>query len=261
MEIVIFGLTVSSSWGNGHAALWRGLIRALQRQGHRVTFFERDQPFYASTRDLPLLPDGAELVVYKDWEAVRPLAGAILMKADAGIITSYCPDGIAATDLVCDAQRPVRCFYDMDTPVTLARIEAGENLPYIGPEGLASFDLVLSYTGGAVLETLRNTLGARRVMPLYGWVDPELHHPDQPQPQYAALLSYIGTYAADRQPMLNALLLEPARRRPADRFVIAGAQYPGKFPWGEESFRGAKTYSSCATCRPLSIVRSMLPRA
>jgi spore maturation protein CgeB len=231
MEIVIFGLTVSSSWGNGHAALWRGLIRALQRQGHRVTFFERDQPFYASTRDLPVLTDGAELVLYKDWETVRPQARAILRKADAGIVTSYCPDGIAATSLICDAQRPVRCFYDMDTPVTLARIQAGESLPYIGPDGLASFDLVLSYTGGAVLETLCDTLGAHRVMPLYGWVDPDLHHPDRPQPQYEALLSYIGTYAADRQATLDALLLESARRRPADRFVIAGAQYPETFPW------------------------------
>ena len=104
-----------------------------------------------------------------------------------------------------------------------------------GP-GLSGFDLVLSYTGGAALDALRARLGARRVLPLYGSVDPDLHRPAPPRTDYMALLSYIGTYAADRQDALERLFVEPARLRPEDRFVIAGAQYPDRFPWTSNTF-------------------------
>ncbi len=231
MNIVIFGLSVSSSWGNGHAALWRGLIRALLAGGHRVTFFERDVPYYAENRDLDALPEGGTLVLYRDWAEALPMIRRALDGADVGMVTSYCPDALAATRLVGEARLPVRCFYDLDTPVTLARLEAGEAVDYIGPEGLRGFDLVLSYTGGAALEALTSRLGARLVVPIYGSVDPDLHRPAPARPEYAALLSYIGTYAADRQAALERLFVEPARRRPQDRFVIAGAQYPDAFPW------------------------------
>jgi spore maturation protein CgeB len=236
MRIVIFGLTVSSSWGNGHAALWRGLLRALLAAGHHVTFFERDQSFYAENRDLFALPAPGALVLYPDWPDVLPQARTALAGADAAIVTSYCPDGVAATALVLDSSVGTRCFYDMDTPVTLAQLASGESVPYLGPLGLGGFDLVLSYTGGKALTALQARLGARRVAPLYGWVDPTQYHPAEPRPQYAARLSYIGTYAADRQATLEALLIEPARRRPADRFVIAGAQYPAGFPWTDNLF-------------------------
>ncbi len=236
MRIVIFGLSVSSSWGNGHAALWRGLLRALLRDGHHVTFFERDVPYYAEHRDLFLLPDGGELVLYTDWDEVRSHAARSLAEADVGMVTSYCPDGIAASDLVLSSRVPVRCFYDLDTPITLARLEAGESVFYIGPRGLADFDIVLSYTGGPALDALRARLGARLVLPIYGSVDPDLHHPAEPLPRYAGVLSYLGTYAADRQDSLQRLFIEPARRRPAERFVIGGAQYPTDFAWTENIF-------------------------
>lgn len=230
MKLVVFGLTVSSSWGNGHATLWRGLIRALARRGWSVVFFERDRPYYADTRDLHAI-EGGELVLYNDWDDARAAARRHLSEADAAIVTSYCPDGIAAAELVLAAPRPAKVFYDLDTPVTLARLQGGESLPYIGPRGLADFDLVLSYTGGAALDALAARLGAVRVRPLYGHVDPEVHRPAAPQPQYRADLSYIGTYAEDRQATLEALMLAPARARPECRFVIAGAQYPQEFPW------------------------------
>ncbi len=231
MRLVIFGLTVSSSWGNGHAPLWRGLLGALLAAGHHVSFFEQDQPFYAMNRDLQALPPPGELVLYPDWATVLPAARAALADADAAIVTSYCPDALAATELVLESRVPMRCFYDMDTPVTLARLDAGETVSYIGPDGLAGFDLVLSYTGGTALAALRAQLGARRVLPLYGSVDPAVHRPGLAQPQYAATLSYIGTYAEDRQAAVQALLIEPAARFPERRFVIAGAQYPQGFPW------------------------------
>src|SRR5438105_375141 len=218
MKLVVFGLSVSSSWGNGHAVLWRALIRALAAHGHLVVFFERDVPWYAHHRDLAEI-DGGRLVLYQDWRAVLPEARRELAGADAGMVTSYCPDGVAATELVLDAPG-LHVFYDLDTPVTLARLDAAEAIESIGPRGLAPFDLVLSYTGGAVLTALVERLGARRVAPLYGSVDIERYAPAPPPTRQRAALSYLGTYAADRQDKVEALFLEPARRRPELQFGI-----------------------------------------
>jgi spore maturation protein CgeB len=230
MKLVVFGLTVSSSWGNGHATLWRGLIQALHAAGHQVVFFERDVPYYRDNRDLAEIP-GGELVLYADWDEVRPSALRHVADADVAMVTSYCPDGIAVSAVALAAPRAVRVFYDLDTPITLARLQAGESTTYISPEGLGGFDLVLSYTGGAALDALRDGLGARRVAPLYGHVDPGVHRPVEPVEAFRADLSYMGTYAADRQAALEALFVEPARQRPSQRFLIGGAQYPQDFPW------------------------------
>jgi spore maturation protein CgeB len=236
MNIAIFGLSISSSWGNGHASLWRGLITAMLRDGHRVTFLEKDSPWYADNRDLSELPEGGSLVLYRDWDEVAPRAKEALRSADAAIVTSYCPDGRLAARLVLDSRVAVRCFYDLDTPVTLARVEAGEPVEYLPSNGLGDFDLVLSFTGARALDVLRRQLGARRVVPIYGSVDPQLYHPAAPRSQYIADLSYLGTYAADRQSALERFLVVPARRRSDLRFVIGGAQYPGNFPWARNIF-------------------------
>ena len=230
MKIVVFGLAISSSWGNGHATLWRGLAKALIRRGHDFTFFERDVPFYRQNRDMHDLPGGA-LVLYPDWPAVRIEAKRAVADADLAIVTSYCPDAAHAERLVLDACRGVRAFYDLDTPVTLSRLGAGARPEYVGPRGFADYDLVLSYTGGRALDDLRTRLGARRVAPLYGHVDPAVHRPAPPSARFAADLSYLGTYAADRQGALESLFIEPARRSPSRRFLIGGAQYPDDFPW------------------------------
>jgi spore maturation protein CgeB len=236
VKLLIFGLAISSSWGNGHATLWRGLCSALIQRGHRVLFFERDVDYYACNRDLHELPPGGRLILYPSWLEILPLARRELTGADAAIVTSYCPDGVAASDLVLDSAVPMRAFYDLDTPVTLARLEAGEEVAYIGPRGLADFDLVLSYTGGRALERLRARLGARRTAPLYGSVDPAAHRPVPPVPGYRADLSYLGTFAADRQAVLEELFVAPARRHPKRRFVLGGACYPADFPWADNIF-------------------------
>jgi len=230
MKIVIFGLTVSSSWGNGHATLWRGLIRALAKRGHRIVFFEKDVPYYAANRDLFEIP-GGDLVLYQDWAGIRHRAEAELVDADVAMATSYCPDGIAASELLLDASRPLHVFYDLDTPVTFSRLDAGEPITYIGPRGLRDFDLALSYTGGRALDRLQSELGARHVSPLYGHVDPDVHHPVQPADHYRSDLSYLGTYAEDRQTALQRLFIDPAGLRPKRHFLIGGAQYPADFPW------------------------------
>lgn len=230
MKIVIFGLTVSSSWGNGHATLWRGLIRALARRGWRVTFFEHDVSYYAGARDLYHI-DGGQLVFYADWDEVRQKAEREIADADVAIVTSYCPDAIAAAGLVFDAVSALRVFYDLDTPVTLSHLKQDGRADYIGPDGLGGFDLVLSYTGGAALTELQTALGARRTAALYGHVDPDQYRPAEPRPDFAGDLSYLGTYAADRQADVERYLVAPAGLRPDCRFVIGGALYPHDFPW------------------------------
>jgi spore maturation protein CgeB len=235
MRLVVFGLTISSTWGNGHATLWRGLCRALAGMGHRVTFFERDVPYYAGNRDLFELP-GGELVLYGSWQDALLRARAAVREADAAIVTSYCPDAVAAAELLNERSRARAVFYDLDTPVTLCRLMRGEAVDYLGPRGLADFDLVLSYTGGRALDELRSRLGAARVVPLYGHVDPDVHHPVEPVERYRSDLSYLGTYAADRQAALERLLVEPARARADRRFLIGGAQYPHDFPWSPNIF-------------------------
>ena len=232
MKLVIFGLTISSSWGNGHATLWRGLLRAFAKRGHDVVFFERDVPYYAAHRDLRELEHG-QLRLYANWADVRQDAARELEDADAGMVTSYCPDGVAASELVLDSNVGRRVFYDLDTPVTLSQLSAGERVPYLPPQGLGDFDLVLSYTGGEALTELRSRLDARVAAPLYGSVDPNEHRPVAPVAAYRSDLSYLGTYAEDRQRALSALFLEPARRLPSMRFLIGGAQYPSSFPWSE----------------------------
>jgi spore maturation protein CgeB len=154
------------------------------------------------------------------------------MDADAAIVTSYCPDALEATELILDQARAVSVFYDLDTPITLSKLEHGGKVPYIGPRGLKDFNLVLSFTGGPrVFDEFRRRLGAHRVEPLYGHVDPDIHRPVPPKPLYRADLSYLGTYSDDRQRALETLFVEPARRRRELRFLIAGAQYPHDFPW------------------------------
>ncbi|MGI8547177.1 MAG: CgeB family protein, partial [Gemmatimonadaceae bacterium] len=230
MKLVIFGLTVSSSWGNGHATLWRGLLKAFAQRGHEVVFFERDVPYYAAQRDLTQLPMG-ELCLYDSWEDVLPSARRHLADADVGMVTSYCPDGRAASELVLDSSGQVSVFYDLDTPVTLSRLSAGESVSYLPLQGLGDFDLVLSYTGGDALTRLQTRLGARRVAALFGSVDPDVHYPVPPVEEYRSSLSYLGTYADDRQRTLESLFVNPARMLPNRRFLIGGAQYPASFPW------------------------------
>ena len=231
MHVVIFGLTVSSSWGNGHATLWRSLIKAMLRRGHTVCFYEKDVPYYADARDLTALPVGGALHLYGSLEAVREAVRRDLDSADLALCTSFCPDGPAAAELILESRAGLKAFYDLDTPVTLDALSLGKPVDYLPADGLRDFDLVLSYTGGRALDELQTRLGARRVAPLYGSVDPETHFPVGARPEYQASLSYLGTYAADRQASLEELFLKPAAMLPEQTFLIGGAQYPEAFPW------------------------------
>ena len=231
MRVVVFGLTISSSWGNGHATLWRSLVRAMVRRGHTVTFFEKDVPYYAGARDVWELGEGARLRLYGSAAEIAGEARRELARADLAVCTSFCPDGAVAAEWILESGAEVRAFYDLDTPVTLNSLRTDVAVGYLPEDGLGEFDLVLSYTGGRALDELRTRLGARRVAPLYGWVDAEAYRPVAAVERFRAALSYLGTYAADRQEALAELFLEPARRLPEERFLIGGAQYPEDFPW------------------------------
>ncbi|HEU4654074.1 MAG TPA: glycosyltransferase [Steroidobacteraceae bacterium] len=230
MKITIFGLSISSSWGNGHATLWRGLCKALAQLGHRVVFFERDVPYYANNRDAHSFDD-IDLVLYASWDAIEHRAWRELATSDAAIVTSYCPDAIAAGESIFESSRPISVFYDLDTPVTLSQMRKGILVPYIGPRGLRDYEMVLSYTGGAALEQLRRYLGAKRARPLYGHVDPDLHHRAPIDSRFRSHLSYLGTYAADRQHLVDEFFIEAARARPQSSFLLGGAQYPTAIDW------------------------------
>ncbi len=234
MRLTIFGLSISSSWGNGHATLWRGLLKALVRRGHQIVFFEKDVDWYASHRDLRSIP-GVELILYPDWDAAKATARDRVENSDAAMVTSYCPDAQHATDLL-NASKVLRVFYDLDAPVTLDRIERGETVDYVPERGYADFDLVLSYTGGRALTSLQTMLGARQAVPIYGSVDIGTHHPVNAVERWRGDLSYLGTRAADRQAAVDRLFVEPARLRPDFRFVMGGAMYDNTFPWTRNIF-------------------------
>jgi spore maturation protein CgeB len=207
------------------------LCNALARQGHDVTFFERDVSYYANHRDL-LWPKSYKLVLYPAWTEVNSLAKSAVSESDVAVVTSYCPDAQPASTLVLHS-KALKVFYDLDTAVTLQNFRRGGAVEYIPAAGLADFDLVLSYVGGQALKELQDLFGAKRVAPLYGSVDPDVHKPVAPSSHYHSDLSYLGTYAADRQSAVQTLFLDPAQRLPKRKFLLGGAQYPDDFPWNE----------------------------
>jgi spore maturation protein CgeB len=236
MHVVIFGLTISSSWGNGHATLWRALVKALARWKHSVTFYERHRSYYASARDNWAPPAGVKIRIYESIDDISAEASKELDDADVGLFSSYCADGPAVARLILDSRAAIKAFYDLDTPVTLDAARTGAQAVYLPAEGLSAFDLVLSYTGGRALTEVAARFGARIVAPLYGSVDPESHFPVEPVEKFRGILSYLGTYAADRQQSVDKLFLATASRIPGEKFQLGGAQYPSSIPWRPNVF-------------------------
>jgi spore maturation protein CgeB len=224
VKFTFFGLTISSSWGNGHATPYRALVRGLTDLGHTVTFYERDVAYYAKRRDLTQ-GGSYNLVLYQDWGGIRRAALREAGASDVVITASYLPGGARINDELLQLSRPLHVFYDLDTPVTLERLRRDEAVEYIRTDQLAWFGLVLSFTGGRALEELR-ALGAGDVAALYGCVDPKVHFRVPVPEQYRCDFSYMGTYSPDRQKRLQELFLGPAARLPERRFVLAGSMYP-----------------------------------
>jgi spore maturation protein CgeB len=227
LRIVILGLSITSSWGNGHATTYRGLVRELVKRGHDVLFLERDVPWYAENRDLPEPPYGTTRL-YASFDELRERYHEEVRDADLVIVGSYVPEGVRVGDWVQHEARGVKAFYDIDTPVTLAKL-AREEHEYLHPRQIPNYDLYLSFTGGPTLKRLERHYGAPRARVLYCSFDPELYFPD-PQPLRWDL-GYMGTYSDDRQPSVKAFVLDTARRFPQGRFTVAGPQYPETEDW------------------------------
>jgi len=227
MRIVVLGLSITSSWGNGHATTYRALLRELDRAGHEVLFLERDQPWYADNRDLPQ-PGFCETQIYRSvTELKRRFAGEI-QHADCIVIGSFVPDGVAISEWITRTACGVTAFYDIDTPVTLAKL-ARDDCNYISRALIPRFDLYLSFTGGPVLRRIETHYGSPRARALYCSVDADDYFPQPVRKRWA--LGYLGTFSADRQPALESLLIEVARRMWSDAFIVAGPQYPNSIRW------------------------------
>nr|WP_321986434.1 glycosyltransferase [uncultured Lichenicoccus sp.] len=228
LRIVVLGLSLSSSWGNGHATTFRALLRGLSGLGHDILFLERDVPWYAANRDMPE-PDFCRLALYDDLASLRDRHATTIASADAVIVGSYVQDGIDVLDLVLDTASGTRIFYDIDTPVTVANLDRGD-CAYLSPRQIPLLDLYLSFSGGRMLDRLVRDFRARQPVAFYCAVDETRYRPDPGVlPRWD--LGYLGTYSADRQPALQRLLIEPARRLTQQRFVVAGPQYPPHIDW------------------------------
>jgi spore maturation protein CgeB len=226
LRLVFLGLSLSSSWGNGHATTFRALLKALSDRGHDVLFLERDVPWYASHRDLSD-PDFCRLAFYTSVGDLSRFRDAIA-DADAVIVGSYVPDGVAVGQLLQGWARGVTAFYDIDTPVTLAKLDRGD-FEYISPDLIPVYDVYFSFTGGRILERLVACYGSPAARALYCSVDPDAYPKLEREKRWD--LSYLGTYSPDRQPTLDRFLIEPARQAPHLRFAVAGPQYPKDIEW------------------------------
>ena len=227
LNIVILGLSVTSSWGNGHATTYRGLIRELFKKGHQVTFLERDVPWYASNRDLPN-PPFCKTILYESLESLREKFSLDIETADLVIVGSYVPEGVAVGEFVTSVAKGITAFYDIDTPVTMAKIER-KDFEYLHPSLIPKYNLYLSFTGGPILKYIEEFYGSPSAQPFYCSFDPELYYPEETAAEWD--IGYLGTYSDDRQPPLQKLMLEPATTLAHQKFVVAGPQYPQHIQW------------------------------
>jgi spore maturation protein CgeB len=145
-------------------------------------------------------------------------------------VGSYFPDGIAAVEEVLQSPAAVKAFYDIDTPITMARLREGDP-DYLLRSQIPGFDVYFSFTGGPSLQELEQRFGVQKAVPLYCSVDPEQYRSWPENRRFTCDLSYMGTYAADRQPKVDQLLCEPARQLPDNKFIVAGPQYPRSVRW------------------------------
>ena len=211
----------------GRPTTYRGLVRELERRGHRVLFLERDQPGYADNWDLPE-PRFGPTEVYASLEELQDRFAAAVRRADLVIVGSHVPEGGRVGHWVIRTAAGATAFYDIDTPATLAKLARGDH-EYLTPELVPLYHAYFSFTGGPTLKVLERRYGSPMARALYGSFDPCLYQPEEIEPRWD--LGYMGTYRDDRQPALARLLIEPAAHWANGRFAVAGPQYPQEIRW------------------------------
>jgi spore maturation protein CgeB len=227
MKIVICGLSITSSWGNGHATTFRALAQALHARGHEIVFFERDLEWYASNRDMPE-PPFCRVHIYEHWDDILRLLRRELAGADVGMVGSFFPDGVKAIDEILESKAAAKTFYDIDTPITISKLRAGD-AEFLRRDQIPELDVYFSFTGGAILNELEKRFRAQRAVALYCSFDPDRYRALKADLRYQCDLSYMGTYAPDRQQKLEELFCGPAHSMPQKEFLLAGPQYPSDF--------------------------------
>lgn len=238
MKIAFYGSSLLSSYWNGAATYYRGLLRALAALGHDITFYEPDAFDRQQHRDIDP-PDWARVVVYLATEdAVRRVvaeaaAAEVVVKASGvGVFDDALLDGIVA------ASRPeaIRIFWDVDAPATLASLRTLQSTPADarasnGEQGMSAevirralpaLDLVLTYGGGPPVTAAYEALGAARCVPIYNALDPATHHPVAPDPRFACDLAFLGNRLPDREERVTQFFLMPAARLRSRSFLIGG---------------------------------------
>lgn len=227
-DIVVIGLSISSSWGNGHASAYRGLLCELVKSGYNILFLERANPLFAAHRDFHS-DKSFKIEFYTSLKELKKKYGAAVENAQLVIVGSSVTEGAAVGEWVCNAAKGIAAFYDIDTPLTMKNLDI-KNYEYLSVHLIPRFDLYLSFAGGMALDLLENAYGSPMARPLYCSVDFSRYYPEK-RDEHLYDLGYMGTYSVCRQESLHKLMCETAQKWTEGRFAVAGAFYPDDIRW------------------------------
>jgi spore maturation protein CgeB len=222
MRIAFFGSSLVSAYWNGACTYYRGIVRALDVRGHRVTFYEPDAFDRQAHRDIDD-PQWAEVVVYEpsDERAVREVVGSA---ADADVVVKASGVGVfdaVLEDAVAGLEGPeARIFWDVDAPATLASMEGDSDNPL--RELVPAYDMVFTYGGGRPVIDRYLALGARSCTPIYNALDPETHHPEPARAELACDLAFLGNRLPDREARVEEFFFGPVEALPRRSFLLGG---------------------------------------
>jgi spore maturation protein CgeB len=229
VRVSFFGSSLLSSYWNGAATYYRGLLRALHGRGHAITFFEPDAYGRQERRDLEP-PPWAEVVVYRS-EGLDGVCRALDAARGADVVVKASGVGVhdaflegAVLDLRGSGTRVV--FWDVDAPATLERVERDPRDPFRAR--IPRYDAILTYGGGDPVVKAYRALGARRCVPIYNGLDPDTHHPAEPDPRFSGLAGFLGNRLPDREERVDRFFLEAARRLPGERFVLKSSGWESR---------------------------------
>ena len=231
-DIAFFGSSLVSSYWNGAATYYRGIVRALAARGHHVTFYEPDAYERQQHRDIDD-PPWATVVVY----AAEPAAvrAALADAADARIIIKASGVGVFdgwleenVLDLRAGASGRGRrvIFWDVDAPATLDRVNGTQDDPFRAL--IPGYDAVFTYGGGTPVVDAYRRLGAAACVPIYNALDPTTHFPEPPDSRFAGSLGFLGNRLPDREARVEEFFLRPAASAPDETFVLGGAGWDDK---------------------------------